>query len=161
MDELELRRALGHFATGVTVVTTTTAAGEPHGLTVNAFASLSLDPPQVIVCLKHENRSYPAFALASHFAVNMLAEDQVDLSRLFASDRERKFDGIAYQAGERSGAPLLDGAHAWLECEVAGRVEVVGTHIVVIGALLRYDLRGAPPLLFHRGRYHRLGGQIT
>lgn len=156
-DPLELRQALGHFATGVTIVTTTTAAGEPHGLTVNAFTSLSLEPPQVLICLKRENRSYPAFAQASRFAVNVLAEDQVALARLFASDRERKFDGLEFRAGEGSGAPLLDGAHAWLECEVVGRPEVLGTHVVVVGALLRHALRDAPPLLFHRGRYHRLG----
>ncbi len=161
MEVAELRRALGHFVTGVTVVTTTTGSGEPHGLTVNAFASLSLDPPQILVCLKRENRSYPAFAQGSHFAVNVLAEGQLGLSRLFASDRERKFEGIAYRAGERSGAPLLEGAHAWLECEVAGRLETAGTHVVVVGALLRYGLHDAPPLVFHRGRYHRLGGQLT
>jgi len=161
MEELEVRQALGRFATGVTVVTTTTASGEPHGLTVNAFTSLSLDPPQVIVCLKRENRSYPAFAEASHFAVNVLAEGQVGLSRLFASDRERKFEGLAYQSGERSGAPLLEGVHAWLECEVAGRLQVIGTHVVVIGGLLRFGLRDEAPLVFHRGRYHRLGGPIT
>lgn len=161
MGEFELRQALGHFATGVTVVTTTTPAGEPHGLTVNAFASLSLDPPQVLICLKRGNRSYPAFAQASHLAVNVLAEGQIGLSRLFASDRERKFEGIAYRAGERSGAPLLDGAHAWLECAVSEHLQLAGTHVVIVGGLLRYELRDGSPLLFHRGGYHRLGGQLT
>lgn len=160
MDDLEIRRVFGHFATGVTVVTTATPAGEPHGLTVNAFASLSLAPPQVIVCLKRENRSYPAFARATHFAVNMLAEDQADVSRLFASERADKFEGIGYRMGERSGAPLLDGVHAWLECLIAARLEVAGTHVVVVGALLQHVLRDAPPLVFHRGRYRRLGGQL-
>lgn len=160
IDVQELRRAFGHFATGVAVVTTTTVAGEPHGLTVNAFTSLSLEPPQVIVCLKRENRSYPAFAQAARFAVNVLAEDQMVLSRLFASDSERKFEGLRFRAGAGSGAPLLDGAHAWLECEIAGRLEVAGTHAVVVGALLRFEVTDQPPLLFHRGRYHRLGAQL-
>jgi len=159
-DELELRRILGRFATGVTVVTTTTPAG-PHGLTVNAFASLSLEPAQLIVCLKRENRSYAAFAAASHFAVNVLAEGQVGLSRLFASDREHKFHEIGYRNGPSSGAPLLDGVHAWLECAVAARLDVAGTHAIVIGSLLASGLGEEPPLLFHRGRYHRIGGQIT
>ena len=159
-DEVELRRVLGHFATGVTVVTTMTA-GQPYGLTVNAFASLSLDPAQVLVCLKRGNRSYAAFGGATHFAVNVLGEDQVSLSRLFASDRERKFEGLAYRAGALSGSPLLEGAHARLECAVAARLDVAGTHAIVVGSLLGYDLGDGLPLVFHRGRYHRLGDQIT
>ena len=159
-DEVELRRVLGHFATGVTVVTTT-AGGQPHGLTVNAFASLSLEPAQVLVCLKRGNRSYAAFGAATHFAVNVLAEEQVGLSRLFASDRERKFEGLAYQAGPLSGAPLLEGAHARLECAVAARLDVAGTHAIVVGSLLGYDLGAGHPLVFHRGRYHRLGDPLS
>ena len=158
--EVELRRVLGHFATGVTVVTTMTA-GQPYGLTVNAFASLSLDPAQVLVCLKRGSRSYAAFGGATHFAVNVLGEDQVSLSRLFASDRERKFEGLAYSPGALSGSPLLEGAHARLECAVAARLDVAGTHAIVVGSLLGYDLGDGLPLVFHRGRYHRLGDQIT
>ena len=159
-DDAELRRVLGHFATGVTVVTTMTG-GRPHGLTVNAFASLSLEPAQVLVCLKRGNRSYAAFGTATHFAVNVLGDDQVGLSRLFASDREHKFEGLAYRAGALSGSPLLDGAHARLECEVAARLDVAGTHAIVVGSLLGYELGEGLPLVFHRGRYHRLGGLIT
>ena len=159
IDEPELRRVLGHFATGVSVVTTA-REGEPHGLTVNSFASLSLDPPQVIVCLKRENRSHQAFAEASHFAVNVLAEDQIHLARLFASMRESKFADLEYAPGAASGAPLLAEAHAWLECEVSGRIAAHGTHTIVIGRLLGYSLGDAPPLVFHRGRYHRLGDPL-
>jgi len=155
-DELELRRILGHFATGVSVVTTS-VGGEPHGLTVNSFASLSLDPPQVLVCLKRENRSYPAFVRAAHFAVNVLAEGQLGLARLFAGTGEGKFRSVDHAPGAASGAPLLAGAHAWLECEVVRRIASPGTHEIVIGRLLAHALGDAPPLLFHRGRYHRLG----
>jgi flavin reductase (DIM6/NTAB) family NADH-FMN oxidoreductase RutF len=161
MDELALRRALGHFATGVSVITTVSPDGEPHGLTVNSFASLSLVPPQLIVCLKRENRSYAAFASAPHFAVNVLSEGQVGLSRLFASARERKFEGLEHAPGRSTGAPLLAGAHAWLECEVGERLEPPGTHAIVIGRLLAYEVGGAAPLLFHRGAYHRLGERIA
>ena len=145
----------------MTVVTTTTPDGTPHGLTVNAFASLSLEPPQVLVCLKRANRSYAAFAGATHFGVNMLAEDQIELSRLFASDLERKFAEVGHRPGAASGVPLLAGAHAWLECAVADRPAVTGTHAIVIGSLLAYGLSDAPPLLFHRGTYHRLGDPLA
>ena len=155
-DELDLRRVLGHFATGVSVVTTSVGA-EPHGLTVNSFVSLSLDPPQVLVCLKRENRSYPAFEHATHFAVNVLAEGQLELARLFAGTGERKFTSLEHSPGPASGAPLLAHAHAWLECEVVQRIAAPGTHGIVIGRLLGHALGEAPPLLFHRGRYHRLG----
>ena len=158
-DELELRRVLGHFATGVNVVTTS-VGGEPHGLTVNSFASLSLDPPQVIVCLKRGNRSYPAFEEATHFAVNVLAEGQLELARLFASTRDGKFAAVEHLPGGASGAPLLARAHAWLECEVSQRFAVPGTHTIVVGRLLGYSLGEAPPLVFHRGRYHRLGDPL-
>lgn len=154
--DAELRRILGHFATGVSVVTTS-VRGVPHGLTVNSFASLSLEPPQIVVCLKRGNRSSGAFALAGHFAVNVLAEGQVDLARLFASTREEKFAGVEHAPGNASGAPLLAGAHAWLECEVGERVAAPGTHDIVIGRLLGYSLGDGPPLVFYRGRYHRLG----
>ena len=145
----------------MTVVTTTAPDGTPHGLTVNSLVSLSLEPPQLIVCLKRANRSYAAFADATHFAVNVLAEDQLPLSRFFASDRERKFDDVPHHAGAASGAPLLAGAHAWLECAVADRLAVVGTHVIVIGSLLAFGLSDAPPLLFHRGTYHRLGDVLS
>lgn len=160
MEPSELRRILGHFATGVTVVTAM-HDGQPHGLTVNAFASLSLEPPQVLVCLKRENRSYAAFAAAGHFAVNILADGQPELSRLFASQQERKFDGLRFAPGPATGAPLLDGTHAWLECSVVQRIETAGTHAIVIGRLLGHGSGVAAPLLFHRGGYHRLGGRIS
>ena len=159
IDGLELRRVLGHFATGVSVVTTT-VGGEPHGLTVNSFASLSLDPPQVLVCLKRENRSYPAFAQAGHFAVNVLADGQLGLATLFAGTGEGKFRSVEHRPGAASGAPLLAHAHAWLECEVVRRIDAPGTHEIVIGRLLGHALGDAPPLLFHRGRYHRLGEEL-
>jgi len=159
-DELELRRVLGHFATGVSVVTIA-VAGEAHGLTVNSLTSLSLSPPQVIVCLKRENRSYAAFERATHFAVNVLADDQVDLARLFASTRDGKFADVTHTPGGASGAPLLARAHAWLECELSQRLVVPGTHTIVIGRLLHYSFGGVPPLVFHGGRYHRLGEALS
>lgn len=160
MEPADLRRVLGHFVTGVTVVTAM-HEGRPHGLTVNAFSSLSLEPPQVLVCLKRANRSYAAFAAAGSFAVNVLADHQVGLSRLFASQQERKFEGLLFTPGAATGAPLLEGVHAWLECSVVERIETAGTHAIVIGALLGHGSGAAEPLLFHRGGYHRLGERIS
>lgn len=155
----ELRRILGQFATGVTVVTTT-LDGTPHGLTVNAFSSLSLDPPQVLVCLKRDNRSAPAFARAGHFAVNVLGERQVGLALLFAGPSERKFAGLDHRPAPRSGAPLLGGVHAWLDCAVIDRLHPAGSHDIYIGRLLEHGAGDAPPLVFHGGRYHALGALV-
>lgn len=156
----ELRRILGQFATGVAVITVT-IEGSHHGLTVNSFSSLSLAPPQIIVCLKRENRSFAAFERASHFCVNVLAEGQIGVARLFAGVTVDKFAGVAHRPGGHSGAPLLGEAHAWLECAVSGWLRPAGSHDIVIGTLLGYALGEAGPLLFHGGRYHRLGDPIT
>lgn len=156
----ELRRILGQFATGVAVITAT-VEGAHHGLTVNSFSSLSLSPPQIIVCLKRQNRSFAAFERASHFCVNVLAEGQIDLARLFAGVSVDKFTGLAHRPGAHSGAPLLGSAHAWLECEVTGWLRPRGSHDVVVGTLIGYALGEDRPLLFHGGRYHRLGDPIA
>lgn len=159
-EDRELRRVFGHFATGVSVVTAM-SGGEPSGLTVNSLASLSLEPPQLIVCLKRGNRSYAAFRDARTFAVNVLSEDQAGLSRLFASTLARKFDGVEHTFGRASGAPLIAGAHAWLECEVAAVFDPPGTHAIVVGRLLHFALGDAErPLLFHAGTYRALGPVI-
>lgn len=160
IGERELRRVLGHFATGVSVVTAI-SGGRPHGLTVNALASLSLDPPQLIVCLKRENRSYAAIRDAPAFAVNVLSEGQAELSRLFASTVDQKFDGVEHSIGAASGAPLLAGAHAWLECEVAAVLDPPGTHAIFVGRLVHFALGTAErPLLFHAGAYRSLGPEV-
>lgn len=156
-DERELRSVFGHFATGVSVVTAT-SGGEPHGLTVNSLASLSLEPPQLIVCLKRGNRSYAAFRDAARFAVNVLSEEQAGVSRLFASTLARKFDGVEHTIGTASGAPLIAGAHAWIECETAAVLDPPGTHAIFVGRLLHFALGDAErPLLFHAGLYRTLG----
>ncbi|HET8569063.1 MAG TPA: flavin reductase family protein [Candidatus Limnocylindria bacterium] len=151
----ELRRVFGHFATGVTIVTTV-HEGVPHGLTVNAYSSVSLEPPLVLVCLRRENRSYVGFDRAAAFAVNVLAREQEPLARLFASQEDRKFGSVAYRIGDASGAPLLDGAHAWLECSVVERFVPPGTHSVIIGEVLAYGTRDAEPLIYYRSAYRSL-----
>src|SRR5574341_1871159 len=100
VDLQELRRVMGHFATGVTVITTVDKSAAPHGLTANAFTSLSLTPPLVLVCVDKGVQCYPHFEASKLFAVNVLGEGQEDLSRRFATKGIEKFDGIPWRKGE-------------------------------------------------------------
>src|SRR5258707_8237396 len=112
------RRACAQFATGITVVTVVDANGHPHGMTVNSFSSVSLEPPLVLVSIDLRNAILGHFLSSSWFAINMLAEHQEEISRRFSSAAEDRFEGIAWQAGV-SGAPLLDGVLGQLECSGA------------------------------------------
>lgn len=155
IDPLQLRRVSGHFVTGVAVITAA-YRGRPCGLTVNAFGSLSLDPPQVLVCVNRRSRSYPCLEAATGFAVNVLATEQEELARRFASLDEDKFRGVGYRPGAASGAPLLAGAHAFIECRTAERYAPAGTHAIFIGEVLALGTTEAEPLVFYRGSYTRL-----
>src|ERR1700690_4034751 len=99
IDKNELRRVMGHFATGVTLITTISKEGELHGLTANAFTSVSLDPPLLLISVDKKAESYPAFEESKVFTVNILAEDQEALSRKFAVSGGNKFEGVAYRRG--------------------------------------------------------------
>lgn len=155
VDPLELRQVSGHFATGVTIVTAS-RDGKPCGLTVNSFTSLSLDPPLVLVCVNRTARSYPCLEAAGQFAVNVLAQGQEELSRRFASQEEGKFSGLSFHAGAATGAPILDGVHAWLECRVLERFPGGNTHTVLIGSVEALGAGAGEPLLFYGGRYAAL-----
>jgi len=152
----EFRRVLGHFATGVTIVTTCDADARPSGLTVSAFASLSLDPPLVLVCVDHKSQTYPALRETGRFAVNVLTIGQEALSRRFASTQLDKFDGLPYRISEL-GLPLLASALAHLEC-VTVSTHVEGDHTVFVGRVERTGVNDGDPLLYYRGRYDRLSG---
>ena len=155
----EFRRVLGHFATGVTIVTTCDGDARPSGLTVSAFASLSLDPPLVLVCVDHKSQTYPALRESGHFAVNVLTAGQEALSRRFASTQLDKFDGLAYRISEL-GLPLLAAALAHLEC-VTLSTHVAGDHTIFVGRVERAGVDAGEPLLYYCGRYSRLGeGQV-
>lgn len=147
------RDALGRFATGVTVVTTRDPDGRPVGLTVNSFASVSLEPPLVSFCLDREAFSYPAFAESRSFAVNVLSAGQVDLSRTFAqASLADKFAAIATAEGA-TGCPLLPGALAQIECEIEMR-HAAGDHVILIGRVVALEVaEDGLPLLYYRGRY--------
>jgi flavin reductase (DIM6/NTAB) family NADH-FMN oxidoreductase RutF len=148
------RAVLGHFCSGIVVVTSTDAQG-PSGLTAQSFASLSLDPPLVLVCPAKTSTSWPRIEAAGAFCINVMAEDQEELCRGFAMRGADKFAGVGYEPAPHSGAPLLTGALAWMDCWL----EVVhdgGDHVIAVGRVL--DLGTAEsgrPLLFYRGGYGR------
>lgn len=152
---LALRAALGRFATGVTIITCAGPEGAPVGLTANSFSALSLDPPLVLWSLRRASASLAAFEAAPHFAVNVLAESQVDLSRRFASSQPDKFGEGAWASG-LGGAPVLAGCAAVFECEVAS-CQVAGDHVLFIGRVLRLADLSVAPLLFQGGHYRMLG----
>lgn len=160
LAEVPLRAAMGQFATGVTVLT---AAGELcHGMTANAFTSVSLEPPLVLCCVAQTARMHAAITSARGFAVSVLGANQHDLARYFA-DRGRpsgraQFDVVDWLPGPRSGAPLLSGALAWLECELTASHEG-GDHSIFVGRVLS-ALRGSGSgaLVFYAGAFHRGGG---
>jgi flavin reductase (DIM6/NTAB) family NADH-FMN oxidoreductase RutF len=151
LDPREFRRALGSFATGVTVITTSRSGGEPVGLTANSFSSVSLDPPLVLWSLSLKSPSLRAFEEAGHFAVNVLAEDQVEVSRRFSTPLPDKFDGVQWHRGVAS-LPLIDGTLARLECQVTAR-HVSGDHVIFIGQVQRFAYESRAPLVFCQGRY--------
>jgi flavin reductase (DIM6/NTAB) family NADH-FMN oxidoreductase RutF len=155
IDKNELRRLMGHFATGVTVITTLTKEGKMHGLTANAVSSLSLVPPLLIICVDKKAESYPCFEESGVFTVNILAEDQEDLSRRFAVSGGEKFEGVAYRRGA-NGAPVLLGAVAHLECKVYASFDG-GDHTIYLGQVEEGETRELKPLLFFRGGYRTLG----
>jgi len=151
-DPLDLRRAMGGFATGVTVVTSRAPSGLTAGITVNSFCSVSLEPPLVLWCLSKRAPSQAIFAAASHFAIHVLAADQEALSLRFSRPAPDKFAGLQYADG-LGGVPLLDGAAVRLECRREHGYES-GDHVILIGRIERYCYSECTPLLFHGGRMH-------
>jgi flavin reductase (DIM6/NTAB) family NADH-FMN oxidoreductase RutF len=154
IDENLFRQAMGRFASGVTVVTAA-HAGRRTGITVSSFASLSLQPTLLLICIDRAAASHDMIAAAGRFAVSVLAEDQADLSQLFASDDPDKFRGVAL-APSPGGLPLLAGAVAHLECALHSSLPG-GDHTIFVGEALRAAVFERPPLLYFRSAYGRLG----
>lgn len=154
-----LRQALGRFATGVVIVTCRDAAGAPLGLTVNSFAALSLSPPLVLWSLRRASTVLPSFEAATHWAVNVLTEAQLPLSRRFASAEPDKFSEGDWSDG-LGDAPVLAGAAAVFECTTEA-VHDGGDHRLFIGRVLQLDSRpGVDPLVYHGSHYHGLSGTL-
>ncbi len=149
-DPLQLRKVFGKFATGVTVVTTNNG-GRPVGITCNSFSSVSLDPPLLLWSLRKANYSYADFVKARHFAVNILASDQIELSSRFAKSGSDKFAGISFARGHDN-VPILRNTTATFQC----RVDVIreaGDHVVIIGRVIAFNSTERAPLIFSDGRY--------
>lgn len=156
VDSLSFRRALGQFASGVTVVTTRDAHGKPVGLTVSAFCSVSLHPPLVLVCIDRRSEANDAVRASGHFAVSILAESQEEVSRRFAAPGRDKLQGFAFEEG-RHALPLVPGALAHVQCRAReGREE--GDHVVWLGEVTALACRPGRPLLYHAGAYRGLDG---
>ena len=152
MASQHFRAALGMFATGVTIVTARGADGALVGLTANSFNSVSLSPPLVLWSLAMRAGSLPVFARGSHYAINILAADQMPLAQRFATRDIDRFAGVAWREGA-GGAPVLDGVAAVFECANRSQYEE-GDHIIFVGEVERCEARaGAQPLIFHGGRY--------
>ncbi|PID20260.1 oxidoreductase [Sporosarcina sp. P3] len=155
MDSREFRNTLGNFATGVTVITTTTDKGEKIGLTANAFSSVSLDPPLVLVCIDKKSSSLQTLKKDIPFAINILQKEQEEECWRFAKRADDKFVGASYTLSEDR-VPLLNGNLATIECNVAEVIEG-GDHYIVTGYVKNasYDAT-AEPLLFFRGKIEQI-----
>jgi flavin reductase (DIM6/NTAB) family NADH-FMN oxidoreductase RutF len=154
IDPAKFRQVLGHFPTGVTVITAAAADG-PVGLAVGSFASVSLDPPLVAFFPGRGSSSWPRIEAAGSFCVNVLSAAQEEVCRRFASKGEDKFAGLGWRPAG-SGAPLLDGVLAWIDCDIESVAEA-GDHYAVTGRVreLEVGVDEAGPLLFYRGGYGR------
>ncbi|MFF3535350.1 flavin reductase family protein [Streptomyces sp. NPDC002466] len=185
VDPAEFRRVLGHFASGVTIVTAPAPDREedpagfasgvtvvaspapdreegPAGFACQSFASLSLDPPLVAFMVARTSTTWPRIARAGVFCVNVLGADQGELCRGFAVSGADKFAGVAYGAAPVTGSPLLESVPAWIDCRIHA-VHTGGDHLIVVGRVEALGTadgtgpEGAGPLLFHRGTFGRFG----
>jgi len=144
----DFKQVMGNYPTGVTVVTTIDQNGEPTGLTVNSFASVSLEPLLILWSIDKRAYSYDAFQKVDQFAVNILSEEQGDLCQLFSSKVENRFDHCAWSKSAHS-LPVLEGSLAVLQCKVYNRVDA-GDHTIMIGEVIDITNEATNPLLYHK-----------
>jgi flavin reductase (DIM6/NTAB) family NADH-FMN oxidoreductase RutF len=154
-NDAHFRNVLGHFGSGVAIITSMDADGQPSGMAVQSFSSLSMDPPYVFFAPAKTSTSWPRIQQTGRFCANILSEDQQELSRGFAVSGGDKFAGVPWhQSGH--GTPILDGCLAWIDCVLEAEHDA-GDHTIVIGRVLELDVeRDGRPLLFFRGGYGRL-----
>ena len=151
-DQARFREVLGHFATGITIVTATDE-GEPVGFSCQSFAALSLDPPMVILAPAKSSTSWPRIARAGSFCVNILGEHQEAVCRAFAVSGGDKFDGVEWTPGV-TGSPLIDGSLATVECTL-GAIYEGGDHELVTGHVVDMEIGEGSPLIFYRSGFGR------
>ncbi|QPK61761.1 flavin reductase family protein [Methylomonas sp. LL1] len=156
VDAIQFKNALKLWASGVTVVTAQSADQGAKGMTATSFSSVSVDPPQILVCLNKITDTGGALLESRHFAVNILASDQQDASNQFAGNctQAERFASVTWEAGD-NGAPLLSKALVSLECKVVQQIQA-GTHWIVIGEVEKVVCRGGEPLLYYSGAYRQL-----
>ena len=153
-DAAFFRDVMGHYPTGVCVVTSTDGRGAPLGMSVGTFTSVSLDPPLVAFLPKKGSRTWAQIERRGRFCVNVLGARQQHLSRRFAAPSEDRFAGVAYRPS-RLGCPVLAGVVAWIDCRLDA-VHAAGDHLIVVGAVEALDAEGAgEPLVYHRGAYNQ------
>jgi flavin reductase (DIM6/NTAB) family NADH-FMN oxidoreductase RutF len=153
IDDAQFKLAMSHFASGVTVVTTA-HQGKQYGMTVASFASLSLHPPLVLVCIEKTVKTHDAIIAAGKFGISILANDQADISSRFASRSDEKFAGIDVRKGELD-VPLIEGALTTLECRVTDKV-AGGDHTIFVGEVVSAATREGAPLLYFRSGYREM-----
>jgi flavin reductase (DIM6/NTAB) family NADH-FMN oxidoreductase RutF len=154
LDSLAFRAACGLFATGVAVLTTRAADGTPHGLTINSFSSLSLHPPLIIVAVDRDCTSRQQFEASTSFVVNILREEQIDLSIRFATLPEGRFTGVTWREG-LSGSPVIEGVLGVIEAKTIQVIDA-GDHRALIGEAVSVEIGEGRPLLFFGSEYARL-----
>jgi flavin reductase (DIM6/NTAB) family NADH-FMN oxidoreductase RutF len=163
LSPAEFRKAMGCFATGVTIVTLD-LDGEVHGMTANAFASVSLDPPLLLVCVDHSARTHAHLHAKKRFGINILAEQQKVISEYYARpihvhERAEEEAGARFERTAH-GTPILHGALAYLECRLQSTQEA-GDHTIFIAEVEDMVVRDGEPLLFFRGRYRKIGEKVA
>ncbi|HUK20924.1 MAG TPA: flavin reductase family protein [Gemmatimonadales bacterium] len=151
VDAAQFRQLLGQFATGVTILTTLTPEGRPIGMTASSVASVSLDPPLLLVSVNKQHDMHAALLKAKHFVLNVLSQEQEGLSRRFAADHPDRFSGVGFKES-RFGVPVLEGVLANIDCE---KLEMVagGDHTVFFGLVIDGAVSNRSPLLYYRGGY--------
>jgi 3-hydroxy-9,10-secoandrosta-1,3,5(10)-triene-9,17-dione monooxygenase reductase component len=150
-DEASFRTVLGHFATGVTIITAMDG-DEPIGVSANSFTSVSLDPPLVLFCAAKASTTWPRLEAAGKFTVNILNEHQEDVCRVFATKGIDRFGRIGWHPSP-IGAPILSGAVAYIDCEIDAQYDA-GDHLIVVGAVKELGVLSEDgPLIFYRGGY--------
>lgn len=159
VDPLQLRDVLGRFATGIVIVTACSAEGKPVGLTISSFNSLSLNPALVLWSIDLNSSSLETFRASDSFAINILSHEQLALCKQFSRKGVDKFAGIEYSHGI-SGAPLLDGSAAHIQCKTVQRIPT-GDHELYVGQVLSLEAFDSDPLIFHRGAFKAISPLVA
>jgi flavin reductase (DIM6/NTAB) family NADH-FMN oxidoreductase RutF len=159
VDPLSLRRALSRFATGVSVLATRHPGGTYCGLTANALTSVSLSPPQILVCVDRGSTSYPCLVATRRFVVSFLSASQHAVSARFAERRPDKFDGVAFRLGV-IGLPILEGSIGHVECELGAELDG-GDHAILLARVVAADAGQGDPLVFFSGGYTTVGPVVS